>query len=329
MVLSLLDANLDPIVFDNLSRGNVNALPKAVPLIVGDLLLKNQIENALVVHRPDIVMHFAALAYVAESMLDPERYYENNVAGTINLLAAMRQHGPSRMVFSSTCATYGEPNEVPITETHPQTPINPYGRTKLMVEQALADYSRAYGFSSMSLRYFNAAGSDPSGRAGEQHDPETHLIPLVLAEAERLRGGGRPEDTILQVFGSNFPTPDGTCVRDYIHVTDICQAHLQSAQQLLRDRIVGAQACNLANGTGFSVLEVIEACRAVTGQPIQYRQMPKRDGDPAVLIGSAQHATKLLGWRPMIPDLHAIIKTAWVWKSSQPSNLRSSSQASP
>lgn len=312
MVLGLQDAGHKVLVFDNLSRGHADAVGTA-PLVVGDLRSPADLDACFAAHRIDLVMHFAALAYVGESVSEPELYYQNNVVGALNLLAAMRRHSVNRLVFSSTCATYGEPESVPIAETHPQRPINPYGRSKLMVEQALNDYGLAYGFQSVSLRYFNAAGCDPLGRAGERHAPETHLIPLVLAEAMRLQRGGDPQGTALRVFGSDFATTDGSCVRDYIHVADLCQAHLLAAQHLFADKVQGAECFNLANGAGFSVLEVIEACREVTGQAIAYRMEPRRAGDPALLIGDARRASEVLGWKPALTDLREIIRTAWAW----------------
>ena len=317
MVLALQDAGHKVLVFDNLSRGFANAVGSA-PLVVGDLRNPGELDALFSTHSIRLVMHFAALAYVGESVTAPELYYQNNVVGALNLLASMRRHNVDKLVFSSTCATYGEPDAVPISEAHPQRPINPYGRSKLMMEQALADYATAYNMQSISLRYFNAAGADPQGRAGERHDPEPHLIPLVLAEALRLQNGGNPADTVLQVFGNDFPTADGSCVRDYIHVTDLCQAHLLAAQRLLSGQSQGAEVYNLANGAGFSVVEVIEACRRVTGQPIQFTMQPRRAGDPAVLIGDASRAHALLGWQPAIANLHNIIQTAWAWMTRVP-----------
>jgi UDP-glucose-4-epimerase GalE len=316
MVLALEEAGYAPVVFDNLSRGHADAVGKA-PLVVGDLRSTSDLDACFAAHRVDVVMHFAALAYVGESVTKPELYYENNVVGALNLLSAMRRHGQKRIVFSSSCSTYGEPERVPIAETHPQRPINPYGRTKLVVEQALADYAVAHALRSVSLRYFNAAGCDPKGRAGERHDPETHLIPLVLAEAMRTESGGNPADTALQVFGTDFPTRDGSCVRDYIHVSDLCRAHLLASERLLSDKVNGAEACNLANGIGFSVLEVIAACRGVTAQPIAFRSMPRRPGDPAELVGDARLAHEVLGWTPDHVDLKEIIRTAWAWMKSR------------
>jgi UDP-glucose-4-epimerase GalE len=263
-------------------------------------------------------MHFATLAYVGESVAQPELYYDNSVTGTLNLLGPTRRHCVNKLVFSSTCATYGEPETGPIAESHPQRPINPFSRSKLMIEQALSDYALAYGFQSVSLRYFNAAGCDPQGRAGDRHKPETHLIPLMLAEAMRLQRGGDQQSTALRVFGSDFATFDGSCVRDYIHVTDLCQAHLLAAQHLFDGKVQGAEFFNLASGSGFSVLEVIEACRKVTGQPIAYRLEPSRAGDPALLIGGARSATTMQGWQPAFTDLKSIIKTAWSWMTRNP-----------
>lgn len=320
MVLALQDAGYSPIVFDNVSRGHADAVNGA-QLLVGDLRSPADLKACFAAHRIDLVMHFAALAYVGESVTEPELYYENNVVGTLNLLAAMRKFEVRNIVFSSSCATYGEPERVPIAETHPQRPINPYGRTKLLVEQSLADYARAYNLRSVSLRYFNAAGCDKQGRAGERHEPETHLIPLVLAEALRVKNGGSPSDTRLRVFGSDFKTRDGSCVRDYIHVTDICQAHLLACERLLKGAANGAEAYNLANGHGFTVLEVIDACRKVTGQRIDYLAMPRRPGDPAELVGDAKKALEILGWKPRFAELEAIIATAWEWIQVQEPEL--------
>ena len=312
MVLALQEAGYRVVVLDNLSRGHARSVG-AVPLIVADLCSPAAVDSALATGSYDVVMHFAALAYVGESVTQPELYFQNNVVGTLNLLAAMRRHGVDKFVFSSSCATYGEPDRVPIDESHPQRPINPYGRTKLIVEQILADYALAYGLRSVSLRYFNAAGADEAGRVGEDHAPETHLIPLILAEAMRIKNGGDPANTNLQVFGHDFNTEDGSCVRDYIHVTDLCQAHLLAVDRLLSNQGTGAEYFNLANGLGFSVLQVIEACQKVTGQPIRYQLAGRRSGDPATLIGDARLAEQVLGWRPEHAELNDIIASAWAW----------------
>jgi UDP-glucose 4-epimerase len=313
MVLALNDAGYSPVVFDNLSRGFSDAVEIA-PLIIGDLKSAEDLESCFRKYDISLVMHFAALAYVSESMEEPLQYYENNVSGTVNLLAAMRRNRVDKFVFSSTCATYGVPDSFPITESTTQRPINPYGRSKLMVEQILGDCAQSYDLKSVSLRYFNAAGADLKLRAGERHDPETHLIPLVLEEALRLKKGGDPADTLLQVFGTDFDTRDGSCIRDYIHVSDLCRAHILAAEHLSNGKSAcGAEYYNLANGLGFSVLEVINACRSVTGQPITYREMPRRGGDPAELVGDARLATEVLGWNANYVEIEQIIQTAWDW----------------
>ena len=316
MVLAAQEAGWGVTVFDNLSRGFADAVGSA-RLVQGDLRNPADLDRCFQSGDFDLVMHFAALAYVGESVQAPDLYYQNNVVGALNLLDAMRRQDVRHLVFSSTCATYGEPRQMPIPEDHPQHPINPYGRTKLIIEQALADYAQAFGMNSVSLRYFNAAGCDPAGRAGERHDPETHLIPLVLEEALRLQEGGNPDDTNLTVFGDDFPTRDGTCIRDYIHVDDLCAAHLLAGRRLLAGEVEGAVCLNLANGAGFTVLEVIEACRRVTGQPIRFRIGARRAGDPPELIGDAQRAARDLGWKPEWTSLDAILETAWNWMRSR------------
>ena len=313
MVLALRDAGHRVTVFDNLCRGFEAAVPDDVPLFRGDLAVPADIHRAFEGSAFDMVMHFAAYAYVGESVSEPELYYANNVGGTLNLMAAMRRAGQQHLVFSSTCATYGEPTLLPIPESHTQRPINPYGRSKWMVEQMLIDQAHAHGLRSVSLRYFNAAGADPLGRAGERHDPETHLIPLVLQEALRLRRGGAAADTTLKVFGSDLPTADGSCVRDYIHVSDLSQAHLRAAERLWSGAVNGAEFYNLANGAGFSVLEVIQACSEVTGQAITWQSLPRRAGDPAVLVGDASRAREVLGWVPRHGDLREVVQHAWAW----------------
>jgi UDP-glucose-4-epimerase GalE len=335
MLLALQDAGVPAsglLVFDNLSRGHADACG-SVEIFRGDLRNTEDLTRCFKKFTPDLVMHFGALAYVGESVDEPLLYYENNVVGSLNLLATMRMFQVSRLVFSSTCATYGEPQTLPIPEDHPQHPINPYGRTKLMIEQALIDYGHAYGLRSISLRYFNAAGADPQGRARERHEPETHLIPLVLREAARIAGGGDPGNTTLKVFGTDFDTPDGSCVRDYIHVEDLCAAHLAAAQALMQTPLstsaarevtnrpvktaaapLNTEFFNLANGNGYSVFEVINACKEVTGQPIEAQIVGRRAGDPARLIGNAEKIRGRLGWAPK-KDLKAILKDAWEAKS--------------
>lgn len=253
----------------------------------------------------DAVMHFGSFIQVGESVKCPDKYYRNNVSYTLGLLDAMRAHGVNKLIFSSTAATFGEPQYTPIDERHPQQPINPYGRTKLMVEQVLADYDRAYGFKSVSLRYFNAAGADPDGQLGERHDPETHLIPLVLQAAS---GRGKH----ISVFGRDYDTPDGTCVRDYVHVQDLCSAHWLALQSLMSG--ANSDSYNLGNGNGFSVQEVIDTAQKVTGRKIAVVNGPRRDGDPARLVADSRLAREKLGWRPQYGDLATIIEHAWRWE---------------
>jgi UDP-glucose 4-epimerase len=253
----------------------------------------------------DAVFHFASFIQVGESVSDPAKYYQNNVVNTLNLLDAMRAHGVLRLVFSSTAATFGEPQYSPIDERHPQQPINPYGRSKWMVEQILADYDKAYGMKSVCLRYFNAAGADPQGLLGERHEPETHLIPLVLQAASGRRAS-------ISVFGRDYDTPDGTCIRDYIHIEDLCSAHWLALQSLMKGE--GSQAYNLGNGNGFSVQEVIDTAERVTGQAITVVNAPRRMGDPARLVADASLARLRLGWRPQHLALATIVEHAWRWE---------------
>lgn len=313
MVQMLLQEGYDVIVFDNLSRGHRSAVIGG-EFIEGDLLDSHALRGLFCRRQYDVVLHFAALAYVGESVNAPREYYRNNVVGTLNLLDAMLDADVKNLIYSSTCATYGKPVDIPITEEHPQIPINPYGRSKLMAEQLLADYAAAYGLRSISLRYFNAAGCDPEGRLGERHELETHLIPLVLREALRIRNGGDPADTGLTVFGSDFPTSDGTCVRDYVHVTDLCMAHLAALRRLREDKVRGSEAFNLGNGCGFSVREIIETARRVTGIDIRFRQGPPRPGDPPELVGSSDKAREVLGWSPCYNRIETILETAWRWQ---------------
>lgn len=253
----------------------------------------------------DAVMHFASFIQVGESVQQPAKYYQNNVVNTLQLLEAMRTNGIQNFIFSSTAAIFGEPQYTPIDETHPQEPINPYGRTKRMVEEVLADYDAAYGLKSVCLRYFNAAGADPEGQLGERHEPETHLIPLVLQAAS----GRRP---YISVFGRDYDTPDGTCIRDYVHIADLCEAHWLALQSLMNGG--PSQAYNLGNGNGFSVQEVIDTAEAVTGRKIPVVNAPRRDGDPARLVADATLARKQLGWQPKYADLDTIISHAWKWE---------------
>jgi UDP-glucose-4-epimerase GalE len=328
MVRTLAEQGYRVIVFDNLSTGHRDAVT-AAEFIEGDLLRPGDLQQVFGTYSIDAVMHFAALCYVGESVKAPRDYYQNNVTGTLNLLDAMLDADVKRLVFSSTCATYGNPVAIPMTEEHPQAPVNPYGWSKLMIEQVMADYAVAYGVDSIALRYFNAAGCDAAGRLGERHNPETHLIPLVLREALRVRNGGDPADTALVAFGDDFPTADGTCVRDYIHVDDLCTAHLAALRRLGSEPGKGFEAFNLGNGTGFSVREVIEVAREVTGIDIRYRIGPRRPGDPPELVGSATKARTHLGWEPQIILLQNIVKTAWEWQNSTSTSSRRPSSPFP
>ena len=317
MVRRLAAAGHDVIVYDDLSRGNRDAVP-GERLVIGELHDTERLAGVFESHDIAAVMHFAALAYVGESVTQPANYYRNNVGGTQSLVDTMREHGVERLVFSSTCATYGVPAELPITEATPQCPINPYGRSKLMIEQLLEDYATAYGFRSIALRYFNASGCAPDGSLGERHEPETHLLPLVLFEALRVAGGGDPEATTLRVFGDDFDTRDGTCVRDYIHVEDLCGAHLAALERLGTEPDAGAERFNLGVNRGYTVLEVIELCRRVTGVEIGYRTSPRRAGDPPELVADASLAMSTLGWAPEHADLEHAIHHAWAWFRKHP-----------
>ncbi len=308
----------DVIIYDNLGRGNADAANLSATLIEGDIADKARLSPLFQHFRFDAVFHFAGLAYVSESVSSPDIYYQNNVAGTLNLLDTMRDFNVNQLVFSSTCATYGIPNQLPITEATPQKPINPYGQSKLMVEQMLKDYATAYNFRSIALRYFNAAGSAEDGSLGERHSPETHLLPLVLFEALRIENGGNPEDTALRVFGDDFDTRDGTCIRDYIHVTDLCTAHQAALQRMLNLPDAGAEQFNLGTNKGYTVLEVIEACRKITGINIQYKIAARRDGDPPELVADANLAMQALDWKPAYPDIEQSLQHAWDWFSKNP-----------
>lgn len=291
-------------IFDNLSTGHRAAVQWG-SLAVGDLLIAEDIDKILQAQTYDAVMHFSAKSLVAESVSHPHLYYLNNVVGTVNLLNALARHGIDKFIFSSSAAVFGNPDYTPIDEQHPTRPINPYGRTKLMVEELLADYDRAYGLRSVSLRYFNAAGADPQAQIGESHDPETHLIPNILLSI-RKHGG-----QALKVFGADYNTPDGTCVRDYIHVNDLCDAHLRALDYLVRGG--KSEIFNLGNGRGFSVLDVIQSATSVTGKEIPYTVVERRIGDPPVLVASAGKARQQLKWEPHYRELESIIETAWRW----------------
>ncbi|MBW4549565.1 MAG: UDP-glucose 4-epimerase GalE [Aphanocapsa sp. GSE-SYN-MK-11-07L] len=305
-VLALKQAGYPVVVLDNLVYGHQDLVEKVlqVDFVQGDISDRALLTKVFADYGIQAVMHFAAYAYVGESVTNPAKYYRNNVAGTLTLLETMVEVGIKTIVFSSTCATYGNPEQLPIPETHPQNPINPYGMTKLMVEAILSDFDQAYDLRSVRFRYFNAAGADPAGRLGEDHSPETHLIPLVL-----LTALGRREN--IAIFGTDYDTPDGTCIRDYIHVTDLAQAHVQGLEYLLTGG--RTEVFNLGNGSGFSVREVIAAGETVSGRSIPVVESPRRPGDPAVLIGSATKAQKILSWQPQYPEIEVIMQHAWAW----------------
>jgi UDP-glucose 4-epimerase len=305
-VLALKRAGYNAIVLDNLVYGHRDLVEKVlqVDLVVGDTSDRTLLDQLFTTHNIIAVMHFAAYAYVGESVTDPSKYYRNNVIGTQTLLEAMMAASVKKFVFSSTCATYGVPKAIPIPEEHPQNPINPYGASKLMVERILSDFDAAYDFKSVCFRYFNAAGADPTGLLGEDHNPETHIIPLVLLTALGLRES-------VSIFGTDYPTPDGTCIRDYIHVADLADAHVLGLKYLLQGG--DSAVFNLGNGSGFSVKQVIETARVVTGKEIRVEECDRRPGDPPALVGSSDKARKILGWSPQYPDLRDIISHAWNW----------------
>ncbi|SKA29489.1 UDP-glucose 4-epimerase GalE [Consotaella salsifontis] len=307
MTRLLAEEGFDVTVFDNLSSGHREAV-RGARLVVGDVNDRAALDDLFRSKRFTAVFHFAALISVSDSVSDPASYYRNNVVGTLNLLDAMRAAGVERFVFSSTAATYGNPEYTPIDEDHPHRPLNSYGRTKKMVEEVLADYAVAYGLKSVCFRYFNAAGAHPDGTMGEAHDPETHLVPNVL----RAIAGEIPA---LQIFGRDYPTPDGTCVRDYIHILDLCSAHLAALGWMGREG--GASIFNLGNGAGFSILEVMAAAEKVTGRPVPHSFAPRRAGDAAVLVADSSKARQALGWTPRFADLSTIVETAWRWQTNR------------
>src|ERR671939_1265044 len=316
MVDQLLERGEQVVVLDDTSRGHARAVDEGVPFYKGQTGDRELVGRVCREHGVEACIHFAALAYVGESVAEPKLYFDNNVAQGLALLDALLAAGVGRFVFSSTCATYGEPVRVPIDETHPQAPVNPYGWSKLFMEKILSAYDRAYGLRFVALRYFNAAGA--TKRKGEHHDPETHLIPNVLAAA----AGRRPH---VSVFGDDYPTPDGTCIRDYIHITDLCTAHTLALEHLGRGG--DSQFINLGNGHGYSVMEVIETARRVTGKEIEVRVEPARPGDPARLVADATKAREVLGWKTQYPELEAIVRTAWEWHEAHPEGYGSQGQA--
>jgi len=309
-VLALKQAGYEVVILDNLVYGHRDLVEQVlrVELIEGDTSDRLLLDNLFQSRNFAAVMHFSAYAYVGESVTDPAKYYRNNVLGTLTLLESMLAASIKNFVFSSTCATYGVPNFIPITEDHPQNPINPYGATKLMVERILTDFDVAYNFKSVRFRYFNAAGANPQGLLGEDHHPETHLIPLVLQTALGKREA-------ISIFGTDYPTPDGTCIRDYIHVNDLADAHVLGLEYLLNGG--ESEVFNLGNGNGFSVREVIAAAEDVTGMVISVQECDRRIGDPPALIGTSEKARKILNWQPQYPGIKDIVSHAWQWHQTR------------
>lgn len=300
---ALAAAGYKPVVYDNLVYGHEWAVCWG-PLEIGNIADRDRLAEVFEQYQPEAVIHFAAYAYVGESVQDPLKYYSNNVLGSLSLLHTMRQFGVNKLVFSSTCATYGVPQTERLDEAHPQQPINPYGCSKLMVEQILEDFGQAHGLRYVALRYFNAAGADPEGKIGEVHEPETHLIPLVLQAALGLRSQ-------ITVYGDDYDTGDGTCIRDYIHVNDLVDAHVLALEALQAGD--GSAVYNLGNGQGYSVNDIIDTARRVSGQHIEVEVGPRRVGDPPVLVATAEKARLELGWRPRYNLIEDIIESAWKW----------------
>jgi UDP-glucose-4-epimerase GalE len=304
---ALRASGYEPIVYDNLAAGH-RAAVRYGPFVEGEIADVAAVRGALRRHRVYAVMHFAALLDVGESVREPLRYYRNNVGGALSVLEAMVAEGVEHFVFSSTCATYGEPVETPIAETHPQTPINAYGESKLAIERALPHVARSHGLTWTALRYFNAAGADPDGEVGEDHSPEIHLIPRAIAASTGAAS--------LEVFGDDYPTPDGTCLRDYVHVADLADAHVRALEAMADTGRSGAY--NLGTGRPHSVREVIDTVSRVTGRTVRWSLAPRRPGDPAVLYAAAHKAQAELHWKPRFPDLDAIVRTAWAWHQAHP-----------
>jgi len=307
MVKMLLGAGHEVVTLDNLSSGHRDAVLGGT-FIEGDLADIDCLNKVFEQHQPEAVMHFASYIQVGESVRKPDIYYRNNVTNTLNLLEVMLKFEVKKFIFSSTAAVFGEPDYVPIDEAHPTRPLNPYGRSKWMIEQVLSDYDTAFDLRSVCLRYFNAAGADPEGQLGERHDPETHLIPLILQAAS-----GRREH--IQVFGRDYDTPDGTCIRDYIHIVDLCSAHLAALEYLNQDG--SSDRFNLGNGSGFSVQQVIDAVQNVSGKQVSVINGPRREGDPARLVADATRAKKILSWQPNFTELETIVSHAWQWELKQ------------
>jgi UDP-glucose 4-epimerase len=308
MVKAFLQKGHTVIVVDNLSTGYRDAIDPGARFYELDIADTSALKHLFNAQKPDAVVHFASFIQVGESVIAPDKYYQNNLVATLSLLDAMRDAGVNKFIFSSTAAVYGKPDYVPLDEVHPKLAINPYGRSKWMVEQVLQDYDRAYGLKSVSLRYFNAAGADPEGVLGERHDPETHLIPLILQVAS-----GRRES--IYVYGQDYDTPDGTCIRDYIHVCDLVDAHVKALRYL--DAGNDSTAFNLGNGNGFSVKEVLVAAEKVTGKTIPVIYGDRRSGDPPRLVADASLAKAVLGWSPQYSELEQILGDAWVWEQQK------------
>lgn len=308
----LVAQGYEVVVFDSMELGHPEAVLDSI-IVQGDLRDKLVLKEAFDQFQIDAVVHFAAYASVGDSVANPSKYFANNIEGGLNLLDAMRKHGVNKIIFSSSAATYGEPIGIPIEETHPQNPTNPYGESKLMFEKILKWYDVAYGIKSVSLRYFNAAGADPDCLIGEDHEPEQHLIPIVLQTALGQRDS-------IKVFGTDWDTPDGTCVRDYIHVADLADAHLRSLRAL--ENGADTTAYNLGNGDGQSVKQVIDAASEVVGKKIAWEAAERRPGDPARLVASSEKLKRELGWKPQYADLHTIIEHAWKWHSTHPNGYR-------
>lgn len=303
MVRMLAKQGYNPVVFDNLSKGHREAVAN-YPFELGDLGDKARLTEVFKKYGIEAVMHFAAFAEVGESVKEPSKYYHNNVAKVLDLLDALVENDIKYFVFSSTAATFGEPIRPKIDESHPQNPINPYGNTKLMVEKILADFDTAYGLKATALRYFNASGADDSGEIGESHNPETHLIPIVLQAAAGKRAS-------IKMFGTDYPTPDGTCVRDYVHVNDLARAHILALEKMFKDNV--SERFNLGSGNGFSVAEIVKEAKRITDIDFTVEKAPRRDGDPAVLVADSAKAERILGWKPQY-NLTRIIETAWNWE---------------
>lgn len=310
----LLAQGHEAIAFDNLSQGHAEAVP-AGRLVVGDIADTRALVDQMRAFQADAVMHFAAATYVGESVSNPEYHYRNNIGGTLSLLGAMREAGVRRLLFSSTCATYGMTPVVPMPEDSPQEPFSPYARTKLAVEWMIKDFAHAYGLGYTILRYFNASGGDPDGAHGEDHRPENHLIPLVLQVALGQRSH-------IDVYGTDYPTPDGTCIRDYVHTSDLAQAHRLAIAATTEST---AEVYNIGTGQGQSVFDIIKACESVTGRKIARNLGPRRPGDPPALVADPRKLKEKLGWKPQYADIEQIVATAWAWHQSHPNGYASAS----